>query len=324
MLGVDRFANEPHEIIPKLFLSSEKPPSKLEVIKELGITHIVVAGHELTAHFKASISYHVLPISDWPKEDILRHFDKAVSFIHDAIEKQNGTVLVHCAAGVSRSPSVILSYLMKIHKMSLETAFELVKSKRKIISPNRGFRRQLVIYEKFNHEVDMKSAMYFLYILEKLAKDANHSTLFGYSSGFDPKIFLSNEAVKNAYFHLSKQREETYFDHNNTLITQVFACKDCKRPFISELHLIEKKEGIILSEGVHWKESYGRKDSNIVCPNNDCPDQNTPRGVWKNHDKYNELFEFYETQVIPLECKIVKEVIQVDGIPRVHFKVSLS
>ena len=48
-------------------------------------------------------------------------------------------VLVHCAAGVSRSATIVLSYLMKRNLMSRDKAYEYLKSKRNVIHPNSNF-----------------------------------------------------------------------------------------------------------------------------------------------------------------------------------------
>jgi protein-tyrosine phosphatase len=57
-------------------------------------------------------------------------------------------VLVHCYAGISRSSSTVMSYLMKKYNLSLKTAFEHVRSCRWFVNPNPGFCRQLKQFEK--------------------------------------------------------------------------------------------------------------------------------------------------------------------------------
>jgi atypical dual specificity phosphatase/dual specificity phosphatase 12 len=57
--------------------------------------------------------------------------------------------LVHCYAGISRSASIIISYLMKKYNWSYEKAYNYVKNKRPIINPNRGFKKQLIQYENY-------------------------------------------------------------------------------------------------------------------------------------------------------------------------------
>jgi protein-tyrosine phosphatase len=51
--------------------------------------------------------------------------------------------MVHCLAGVSRSVSLVLSYFIKYRGYTYDEAFNLVKSKRRIIHPNDGFIAQL-------------------------------------------------------------------------------------------------------------------------------------------------------------------------------------
>ncbi len=65
------------------------------------------------------------------------YFDVATKFINDAI-KSDGKVYVHCMAGISRSPTIVIAYLMKYEKMNLDDAYNFVKSRR-WIGPNTGF-----------------------------------------------------------------------------------------------------------------------------------------------------------------------------------------
>jgi hypothetical protein len=55
----------------------------------------------------------------------------------------HAVVLVHCRAGISRSVSTVIAYLMKRYKMSFGLARKLVVLKRPIIEPNSGFVRIL-------------------------------------------------------------------------------------------------------------------------------------------------------------------------------------
>jgi len=67
-------------------------------------------------------------------------------FINNAIEqKQN--VLIHCMAGVSRSVSLVVYYLMKKYHLDYVTAIKLVRTKREIANPNDSFKHQLKKYE---------------------------------------------------------------------------------------------------------------------------------------------------------------------------------
>jgi hypothetical protein len=50
-------------------------------------------------------------------------------------------------AGVSRSASLIIAFLMKHNMWSMENALEYVRIKRPCVSPNFGFRKHLKRYE---------------------------------------------------------------------------------------------------------------------------------------------------------------------------------
>ena len=78
--------------------------------------------------------------------NLSRHFDKMLEFINKNLKTTN--VLVHCFAGVSRSATTVIAYLMKFHNMSFSKAFDLCRIKRRIINPNNGFVRQLYNFER--------------------------------------------------------------------------------------------------------------------------------------------------------------------------------
>jgi len=55
---------------------------------------------------------------------------------------------VHCMAGVSRSPSVVIAYLMHSEKLSFDQALSLLKHARPVVEPNCAFIYQLQLFEK--------------------------------------------------------------------------------------------------------------------------------------------------------------------------------
>lgn len=79
--------------------------------------------------------------------NIARHFQEAIVFLHSAISN-GGTVLVHCFAGVSRSASIVIAYLMHDMGMPMLEAMSFTRRRRPIIFPNFGFQRQLMDFEK--------------------------------------------------------------------------------------------------------------------------------------------------------------------------------
>lgn len=60
----------------------------------------------------------------------------------------NRNVLVHCHAGVSRSATIVIAYLMAKYNMFANEAIDFLKSKRECIQPNDRFMQNLKDFQK--------------------------------------------------------------------------------------------------------------------------------------------------------------------------------
>ena len=65
----------------------------------------------------------------------------------DFIKPDKRTIVV-CTAGISRSATICIAYLMRYEGKSLEAAHAQVKGARRFVKPNPGFWRFLIQYEK--------------------------------------------------------------------------------------------------------------------------------------------------------------------------------
>lgn len=135
-----------------LYLGSQDAVSA-ENVQRYKLTHILSVGIELpSVELPSKIRCKHLPCLDLPETDLLHYvLPVAIDFIEEA-HAAKGCVLVHCNAGVSRSASVVIGYLMQRRDMRFEEAYNLVKSWRPCIQPNAGFMQQL---KKF-HKTDAK------------------------------------------------------------------------------------------------------------------------------------------------------------------------
>jgi protein-tyrosine phosphatase len=87
-----------------------------------------------------------IPIFDANNQPIRQYFEKVYNFIEE--QRMTTNVVVHCAAGISRSVALLISYIMKKHGYGFNTSFKMIKSIRINASPNNGFQNQLKAYEK--------------------------------------------------------------------------------------------------------------------------------------------------------------------------------
>ncbi|XP_051891082.1 dual specificity protein phosphatase 14-like [Pristis pectinata] len=135
------------QITPSLFLSNGTVASDRQALRARGITCVVNATLELGAPRWPDMEYLRVPLPDLPHAPLSLYFDTVADRIQQ-VSRLGGRTLVHCVAGVSRSPTLCLAYLMKHHGQSLREAHNWVRSRRPLIRPNSGFWRQLIDYER--------------------------------------------------------------------------------------------------------------------------------------------------------------------------------
>ncbi len=87
------------------------------------------------------------PIRDGRPAPSIDWLRRQVDFVAAQL-REGRPVYVHCRSGVSRSGMVVLAYQMARHGWTLEQALEHVRAKRRIVRPNRAFRRLLKEWEK--------------------------------------------------------------------------------------------------------------------------------------------------------------------------------
>jgi len=136
------------QITPFLFLGNLKDASDNEGLRRLGIDHVLNVTATAAGYKTApDIRYKQLIASDNGYQNLKQYFDEAFEFI-DSARLGGGAVLIHCQAGVSRSPTIAVAYLIKHSPMTMVEAYKFVKSRRSIISPNLNFMGQLLEFEQ--------------------------------------------------------------------------------------------------------------------------------------------------------------------------------
>lgn len=171
--------DEINKIIDHLYITNWQTSDNPKILKSNNIKAIITlemmpkSDYILKYYKDNGIDHMYIYIPDIPEANISEHFDETYKFIDEHILKGDN-VLVHCRAGVSRSASIILNYLIrKSYETNqvnvcpcnlLKNILNYVKTKRSIINPNPGFQKQLLLaamsYSKIwkrNHERKMKN-----------------------------------------------------------------------------------------------------------------------------------------------------------------------
>lgn len=155
-----------------------------------------------------------VPLRDMENENLLDYLDVCLDFIDRG--RKEGSILVHCFAGVSRSAAVITAYLMRSERLSQEDALESLRLSCEFVCPNDGFLEQLKMFEDMGFKVDHDSAIYKRFHVKVLGDAYNRGERIDYSKfGADPGLPAGTASI------------ETAPDGNNP--TPAYRCKKCRR-----------------------------------------------------------------------------------------------
>ena len=136
------------QIFSWLYLGSFANACDLKELKRTNIKYILNCAVECkNENLPKDIKELHLKLVDEPEFNITKYFDQTNDFINK-VRTAGGALLVHCKVGLSRSPTVIIAYLIKYYEFSVDSAMKFMKRKRPQIIPNQGFIQQLKEYEK--------------------------------------------------------------------------------------------------------------------------------------------------------------------------------
>lgn len=137
--------------VPGLFIGSLSAAMNRPALVANRITHVLSVMtdwrqplNEDEKEKELSWTRKFVPVEDNPKSAkiLANAFLEAYAWITLAREK-GCRVLVHCHAGISRSSTMVCSYLMRHQCLTRDTSLALIRTVRPIIMPNSGFLKEL-------------------------------------------------------------------------------------------------------------------------------------------------------------------------------------
>ncbi|KAJ5736204.1 dual specificity phosphatase Yvh1 [Penicillium malachiteum] len=177
------FAARVRQIVPGLFLGNVEASYKRELLQENRINAIVSLTDARwvwwnTTTREAGVPAHRhkwIQCADSSTQDLLAHMSDICDFIDQmaspalsllsslTFEHKDDTndgpgeappeaILIHCDLGISRSPTIIIAYLMRKFCMQQVEVLEFVQSKQRI-KPSPNFTRQLQVWEEVGYQV---------------------------------------------------------------------------------------------------------------------------------------------------------------------------
>ncbi|XP_041659435.1 dual specificity protein phosphatase 22-B isoform X1 [Cheilinus undulatus] len=134
-----------NKVLPDLYLGNFKDARDREQLARNNITHILSI-HDSAAPILQEMTYLCISAADLPTQNLTQHFKQSIMFMHESRLKGEGC-LVHCLAGVSRSVTLVVAYIMTVTGLGWQEALAAVRVARPCAGPNIGFQRQLQEFE---------------------------------------------------------------------------------------------------------------------------------------------------------------------------------
>jgi predicted protein tyrosine phosphatase/8-oxo-dGTP pyrophosphatase MutT (NUDIX family) len=139
-----------------LFLGNQISAQDRSFIQREGITHILnCASNDCPSDIHPHVQYHNIAIPDECDASLTPSLPQAISFIRNA-KKEDGKILVHCEAGISRSVSILIAYLIVEEDKTYRQALTEIQALNPRAQPNPTFVEELRAFS-LDHRIQRAS-----------------------------------------------------------------------------------------------------------------------------------------------------------------------
>jgi protein-tyrosine phosphatase len=123
----------------KLLLGNSTAATSEDIMSEYKVTHVLELCDDKKKNDPSKVPVDTLlqlQCSDelGAKDSVIKISKEAIEFINETTKQKDAVVLVHCSAGVSRSPAMVVQWLVSTGKVeSVQAGYELVRTARPIV-----------------------------------------------------------------------------------------------------------------------------------------------------------------------------------------------
>ena len=198
-----------------LYLGDIGVAENIELLKKLNIKRVLsLINDEPLENIDPQITYKWCDIVDSETQDILSILPDCCQFILDGQQiKEN--IYIHCHAGISRSGAIVTGFLMKKYNLCCYDAIKKVREIRDI-SPNDGFKEQLILFREMNYETNVMYKPYRWLLFFNILKKWWHIDWPDCS-----KAPLRRSLDRNFNFYFEKFK-------NSNIVSSTYHCIQCQ------------------------------------------------------------------------------------------------
>ena len=201
-------------------------------------------------------------VFDGSHSSLRKNFDECHQFIQNCLSN-GGKVIIHCQGGVSRSATIVISFLMKFQKMRLREAFEFLKTKKGNVLPSQNFQNELNIYDKelfFPEKLESNSDLKKRFAKIKKRAVANEVEYLEMDESIS-KLKGKEKAKQKFSFLESKKDMRCFFYSKNFNFSNAFVADPKNNQFLMSQSLDEDSTSLALHRKVESSSSSSSNSS---------------------------------------------------------------
>ncbi|CAB9505782.1 expressed unknown protein [Seminavis robusta] len=131
----------------RIFVSNANAAKDPELLRDLDVTAVISVGGGTGSNSSGVQDFLHFGIKDSIATSYLSVFEKSAEFARPIIA-QRRNILIHCQAGMHRSPAVAASLLIRFAELSATDAVDCIRTARTVAEFSSHIRDELFLYEE--------------------------------------------------------------------------------------------------------------------------------------------------------------------------------